>query len=706
MAVFKWIGTTAPTSGTHYQTASNLTDLTTGTTGVTLPGPGDTINITGIADSEIYRIGALYTFPVDTAFTQVLFFKPQNPITTEDNPDALVGDTDQGQTFNIDGTAGVVDLWLQNSYLLNDTLNVTGTVVASAYLDSTISGAITIGTPTQHGTLQIEPIAADTALIAPSDHHPVTTLDSNIVINGGSTLDIEVGTSLVTGVISNGVTTVAPGGTLFVDDEDDQAGAASPVLANFDFNNNLLFANGGTINLQGAAGQTTRAVFLADVAGSGTININGNGAAASATSLLIDGSFTNQNIVLADGTVTVDDASTNVEEPDDNGGFDVTGGGFTFADGKGVLVLRQASLTTLQFTADDSQEVQTPDGRDPFTTPITGFQTGDVIEFPGKNLAGFGLGNTYVTVYNAATHLLQIESPDSIAGNPPEIIAALTFNGQYTASDFHLSGNNATEELDLTYAGAPPPWGPQDPLVNAAYIDAERPDVAAAGVDPTLWYDTFGWKEGTNPNPYFDTNYYLSQNPDIRAAGVNPLQHFEAFGWKEGRDPSLLFSDSKYLAANPDVAAAGMDPLLHYEEYGHNEGRIAFLTGGAAPADPLVNTAYYDAQLGATLIPTGTAAAQQAAYSYETTGWTKGLNPDAFFNTQYYLSHNPDVAAAHIDPLLHYETSGWHEGRNPSAQFSTNKYLAAYADVKAAGIDPLLHYVEYGQAEGRTAFAV
>ena len=129
------------------------------------------------------------------------------------------------------------------------------------------------------------------------------------------------------------------------------------------------------------------------------------------------------------------------------------------------------------------------------------------------------------------------------------------------------------------------------------------------------------------------------------------------------------------------------------------------MTSGSAAADPLVNAAYYDQQLGASLIPTGTAAAQQAARSYDTTGWQKGLNPDAFFDTNYYLSHNADVAAAHIDPLMHYETSGWKEGRDPSAAFSTNKYLAAYSDVKNSGLDPLLHYVAYGQGEGRTAFS-
>jgi len=204
---------------------------------------------------------------------------------------------------------------------------------------------------------------------------------------------------------------------------------------------------------------------------------------------------------------------------------------------------------------------------------------------------------------------------------------------------------------------------------------------------------------------FFDSNYYLAQNPDVKAAGVDPLTHFEQHGWHEGRDPSLLFSAAQYLAANPDVRAAGVDPLLHYVQNGQGEGRMAFLPGGAAAADPLIRADYYDKQLGATLVPTGTAAQQQAASSYDASGWQRGLNPDAFFDISYYLSRNPDVAAAHVDPVKHYEQYGWHEGRNPSAQFSTSKYLAAYSDVRAAGIDPLEHFLVHGQAEGRTAAA-
>lgn len=228
-----------------------------------------------------------------------------------------------------------------------------------------------------------------------------------------------------------------------------------------------------------------------------------------------------------------------------------------------------------------------------------------------------------------------------------------------------------------------------------------------AGQQQAAWsYGASGWQRGLNPDAFFDTDYYLSQNPDVRAAGLDPLTHFEQYGWHEGRDPSLLFSTSKYLAAYLDAQSAGLDPLQQYLQSGQGAGRIAFLSGSMATADPLIDATYYDKQLGATLIPTGTAAQQQAAAAYDLSGWRQGLNPDAFFDTSYYLSHNPDVAAAHLDPVKHYEQYGWREGRDPSKQFSTSKYLATYSDVRAAGLDPLAHFLAYGQAEGRVAIAV
>ncbi len=54
---------------------------------------------------------------------------------------------------------------------------------------------------------------------------------------------------------------------------------------------------------------------------------------------------------------------------------------------------------------------------------------------------------------------------------------------------------------------------------------------------PILHYIITGWREGKNPSPHFDTQYYLTQNPDIRQSGQNPLVHYIRFGKPEGRLP-------------------------------------------------------------------------------------------------------------------------------------------------------------------------
>lgn len=254
----------------------------------------------------------------------------------------------------------------------------------------------------------------------------------------------------------------------------------------------------------------------------------------------------------------------------------------------------------------------------------------------------------------------------------------------------------------------------QTPLFDATYYLAHNPDVAAAGVDALQHFETTGWTEGRDPsaafsiqqyidayadigaahvNPLlhyvqygqaegrqafaveppvspeaalFDATYYMAHNPDVAAAGVNAFRHFQTNGWMEGRDPSAAFSDSKYLDAYADVRDAHIDPLMHYALFGRAEGRMIFAVD-TQPAGPAT-----EAQL---------------------------------FDADYYLGHNADVMAAHVDPLLHYTQYGWMEGRDPSATFSTTEYLNHYSDVAAAHIDPLAHYAQFGQAEGRMAYA-
>lgn len=266
----------------------------------------------------------------------------------------------------------------------------------------------------------------------------------------------------------------------------------------------------------------------------------------------------------------------------------------------------------------------------------------------------------------------QLNQNDNLEATLTDVVAAANnaaFNRVLVAGDFSADKTTIGPVVLVPGSGkAAALAAPAQPdsTFDPVFYAVAHPDLAATGVDLAVQYATAGWKMGWNPGALFDTSYYLAHNSDVAASLIDPLWHYENFGWHEGRDPSLLFSTNQYLAHNPDVVAAGMDPLQHYQQYGVHEGRAATLEGDVATADVLVQSTYYDPQLGATFLPAGAGAAQQAAADYNASGWQKGLNPDAFFDTNYYLTHNPDVAA---------------------------------------GMDPLLHYVQFGQGEGRKAFA-
>jgi len=80
----------------------------------------------------------------------------------------------------------------------------------------------------------------------------------------------------------------------------------------------------------------------------------------------------------------------------------------------------------------------------------------------------------------------------------------------------------------------------------------------------------------------------------------------------------------------------------------------------------------------------------------------KLLESSGYFDAEWYLANNPDVAAGKINPVDHYLLHGGFEGRDPSQLFSSGWYLDTYSDVEQAGINPLVHYLRYGKNEGRS----
>jgi GT2 family glycosyltransferase len=288
----------------------------------------------------------------------------------------------------------------------------------------------------------------------------------------------------------------------------------------------------------------------------------------------------------------------------------------------------------------------------------------------------------------------------------------------------------------------------REALLASGQFDADwylgyNPDVAAAGMDAATHYLLFGRAEGRRscPSPeertalelerqleklrssdWFDADWYQAHYPDVVEAGQDPALHYLLFGEAEGRLPgppadgetgsesveeaeakALLeerlnslrradwFDAEWYLQNNPDLAASGTDPALHYLLFGEAEGRRP-----------------------------GPTEEEKAALEFERQ--LARLKASSWFDADWYLANNPDVADAGADAALHYLKNGEAEGRQPgpmpdawkgapidhriwlllrSEWFDAGWYLANSPDVVAAGIDPALHYFLFGAAEGR-----
>ena len=68
----------------------------------------------------------------------------------------------------------------------------------------------------------------------------------------------------------------------------------------------------------------------------------------------------------------------------------------------------------------------------------------------------------------------------------------------------------------------------------------------------------------------------------------------------------------------------------------------------------------------------------------------------AYFDRDFYLSRNPDVAQGPLDPLRHFVRWGWREGRDPNADFSIERYRDTAPGYDASMGNPLVHAIVQG----------
>ena len=176
--------------------------------------------------------------------------------------------------------------------------------------------------------------------------------------------------------------------------------------------------------------------------------------------------------------------------------------------------------------------------------------------------------------------------------------------------------------------------------------------------------------------------------------------HFDATGWLEGRVPSItLRSGAVSRRQSGRRGGACRSAAALSSQFGYQEGRQPFAPSELIAANGFDYVYYLQHN------PDVAAAHVDPFQHFQTVGWKEGRNPNALFDTNGYLATYADVAAAHVNPLDHYNQFGWHEGRDPSVGFDTTSYLAAYPDVAAAHVNPLAHFLQFGIHEGRSPFA-
>ncbi|MFC0246145.1 CDP-glycerol glycerophosphotransferase family protein [Falsochrobactrum ovis] len=210
-------------------------------------------------------------------------------------------------------------------------------------------------------------------------------------------------------------------------------------------------------------------------------------------------------------------------------------------------------------------------------------------------------------------------------------------------------------------------------------------DVCEAGVDPFVHYILHGYAEGRDPAPWFSTKGYIKQNPDVANSKLNPFYHYLKYGRREGRRvlPSNALASSnksKYRDFFPSAVTDHVGALKQYLLSQHMSGR-------ADVNENIFNTLDDLVAKGIEVLPIGDISLElhmAAIYPY--------------FDKDFYLRHNPDVAAAGINPLVHYCKHGWSELRRPNPEFDSWWYCLQYLNVKADTIDPLLHYVLVGKS--------
>jgi len=195
---------------------------------------------------------------------------------------------------------------------------------------------------------------------------------------------------------------------------------------------------------------------------------------------------------------------------------------------------------------------------------------------------------------------------------------------------------------------------------------------------------------------WFDTEFYLTHYPDIADAGQNAFFHYVTNGKREGRFPSSDALDRAQRAFDARTEVRTFQ--ITNEATGENESQTLSIEHYKLLFS-VFDSAYYCRKNAL-----GALSSEEAWNHFLTTGLQNNCSINAAIDIKHLsqsLSEQSGKELNNSDIVLLLWLNHGAESIPGAAWFDTEFYLSHYPDIASTGINAFLHYANNGKNEGR-----
>ena len=185
--------------------------------------------------------------------------------------------------------------------------------------------------------------------------------------------------------------------------------------------------------------------------------------------------------------------------------------------------------------------------------------------------------------------------------------------------------------------------------------------------------------------PLLEPTHYRSLR-ELDGAPENLLVDFFEVGIASELSPHPLIQIDYMRFLRPDLFQHDLEPRVFFQ----------FLAGNLVDPGPFFDTAFYKS------VSTEDLFSGSALFDYMFRGAVDGLNPNKYFDAEFYRKEYEDVPSDNLLAAYHFLAIGDAEARRPSRAFDPHWYRERYR-LDEEGIEStLIHFLRWGRFEGRS----